>query len=296
MENIDHLIEKAKEIGLDEIPSYSDSTISVKFEGGIQDFHNFIGPKIRNDIATITKKKKKDLGYICQKCNCKHELDAAHKHGAHRKKIIEQVLENYKTSDGKYVINDLRKTLGEIIDAHIPIEETFLFLCKTCHIEYDSTTKSMNNEINNSGFTKTFSITNKSHRHEKNEENGEILCENETASWKYKLGWTSMQNRKNIEELVSKIESTFDCYPLAFKSWYYHKKRHTGRQFSGIICHKNHSLLCFRLEPSLFNLDDNRIIRGKRWFFSERKEGRVEIIPQNYDLIMRCLAHAYDVS
>jgi len=69
MENIDHLIEKAKKIGLDYIPSSaSNSVFRVEFEGGIQDFHNFIGPKIRNDIATITKNKKKSLGYVCQKC------------------------------------------------------------------------------------------------------------------------------------------------------------------------------------------------------------------------------------
>jgi len=124
----------------------------------------------------------------------------------------------------------------------------------------------------------------------------EILCKIETNSWKYKLGWTSIQNCKNIEKLISKIESNFDCTPLAFKSWYFHKRSDNHKQFSGIICHKNRSLLCFRIKPVLFDLDDDRIIRGKRWFFSEGKEGRVEIIPQNYDLIMKCLSHAYDIS
>ncbi len=87
-----------------------------------------------------------------------------------------------------------------------------------------------------------------------------------------------------------------DCNPLASKSWYYHKRKDNNKQFSGIICHKNNSLLCFRMESSSFDIDDSRIILGKRWFFSEGKEGRIEIIPENYDLIMKCLSYAYDVS
>jgi len=219
-----------------------------------------------------------------------------HRHGANRRKIIERVLENYKTSDKKYVINDLRKALDEIIQAHTPIENTFLFLCKKCHMYYDSMDKNIDHELGKPNFSKMSSITNRSNMTEKKKDVGEVLCEIETNSWKYKLGWTSIQNRKNIEELISKIESEFDCYPFAFKSWYYHKKSNTGRQFSGIICHKNRSLLCFRMEPSLFNLTDDRIIRGKRWFFSEGKEGRVEITPQNFDLILKCLDHAYEIS
>ena len=124
----------------------------------------------------------------------------------------------------------------------------------------------------------------------------EILCKDEITSWKYKMGWTSIQNRKNIKELISKIESTFDCNPLAFKSWYYHKRKDNNKQFSGIICHKNHSLICFRINPGSFDIKDDRIIRGKRWFFPEGKEGRVEIMPQNYELVMKCLSCAYDIS
>ncbi len=30
----------------------------AKFEGKLQDFHVLVGPKIRNDVATITKKKE----------------------------------------------------------------------------------------------------------------------------------------------------------------------------------------------------------------------------------------------
>jgi hypothetical protein len=261
----------------------------AKFEGNLQDFHILVGPKIRNDVATITKKKKSELNSICQKCNAHAELDAAHIHGRSRKDIIKIILENYKSDDDQYSVPNLHKVIEEIKTEHIPVENNFYFLCKQCHREYDS--------ISTASGEKSKKLH---HRPTTNKNEcpfpKEILCKTETDSWKYKLGWTSTQNRKNIEEIISKIESTFDCRPLAFKSWYFHKRSDNNKQFSGIICHKNHSVICFRIESNTFDEYDSRIIRGKRWFFSEGKEARVEITPANQDLIMKCLSYAYDVS
>ena len=268
----------------------------------IREFTFFVDPRVRMNITSMTKQIKGKLGSRCQKCNEANELDAAHKHGKSRKEIIKQVLENYKTFDGKYEINDLKKVIDEINNAHLPIEDTFLFLCKKCHREYDSWTSDLNNAESKKPLpskkisNKISQTKNKANSIKGNNLSQEILCKQETNSWKYKLGWTSIQNRKNIEELISKIESNFDCNPLAFKSWYFHKRTDNNKQFSGIICNKNNSLLCFRIEPSSFKITDNRIIRGKRWFFPEGKEGRIEILPQNHDLIMKCLFHAYDIS
>ena len=36
----------------------------AKFEGSLHDFHVLVGPKIRNDVATITKKTKNELNSI----------------------------------------------------------------------------------------------------------------------------------------------------------------------------------------------------------------------------------------
>jgi len=272
----------------------------------LKEFTYFVDPRVRNNIATMTKKSKNKVESRCQKCNEQKELDAAHKHGSSRKEIIFQVLSNYKTDNDLYVIEDLQKVVDEIKNAHYPIEDHFIFLCKTCHREYDSWTKNLaDDEIPNNSYRKKLSnktpkITvpktslSKNNSHDSNSD--EILCETETNSWKYKLGWTSHTNRKNIEELISLVESTFECHPLAFKSWYYHKRNDNNKQFSGIICHKNNSLMCFRVEPSSFDIEDSRIISGKRWFFSESKEKRIEIIPENYDLIIRCLEYAYSIS
>jgi len=274
----------------------------AKFVCTLKEFTYFIDPRIKQNITNFTKPYKNRLEHRCQKCNeQKKELDAAHKHGISRPEIIKQVLENYKKNDGNYEIIDLQKVIGEINNAHLPIENHFYFLCKKCHMEYGSGLIDLNNsESKKSKSYKTISNkisqTKKNNLIEVNNFPKEILCKKETDSWKYKLGWTSINNRKNIEELISKIESNFDCRPLAFKSWYFHKRTDNNKQFSGIICHKNNSLLCFRIEPNSFSITDNRIILNKRWFFSERKEGRIKILPQNYDLIMKCLSYAYDVS
>ena len=67
----------------------------ASFTGELQDFYELVGPKITNDIQNLTKKKKMELGYICEFCHEKNELDAAHKHGRSRRDIIKKVLEEH---------------------------------------------------------------------------------------------------------------------------------------------------------------------------------------------------------
>ncbi len=62
-----------------------------------KEFTYFIEPRIRNNVATMTKKSKNKVDSRCQKCNQKKELDAAHKHGSSRKEIIKMVLSDYET-------------------------------------------------------------------------------------------------------------------------------------------------------------------------------------------------------
>ena len=271
-----------------------------------KEFNDYIGPKIRNDVATITKQKKSNLKSICESCKNKSELDAAHKHGRSRKDIIKIVLDECETEDNRYIIQNLQKTIKAIKEQHFPIEDNFRFLCKTCHIQYDSQAKQT--EIDNMQKTKRDinlsespdKITHLNQRRKSQtniDGNGvkEILCENEINSWRYKIGWTSIKNRMNILELIAKIEFAFDCYPIAFKSWYYHNRKDNNKQFSGIICHKQKSEICFRIDPNSFSIKDSQIIHGKRWFFPEGKEKRIMIIPENYDLIMKCLKYSYDI-
>ncbi len=108
----------------------------------LKEFNDYIGPRIRNDVATITKQKKSKSKYICESCKNKvDELDAAHKHGRSRKDIIKIVLDECEIEDNRYIIHNLQKTIKAIKEQHFPIEDNFRFLCRPCHIQYDSQAK-----------------------------------------------------------------------------------------------------------------------------------------------------------
>jgi hypothetical protein len=105
----------------------------------IQEFHRFVGPKIRNNIQVLTKKRKKELYHICQNCGQIKELEAAHIKGSERKKIIENILDKCLIDrDAGMVKVDLHKVEKEIMAAHMPIDKYFKFLCSKCHLKYDS--------------------------------------------------------------------------------------------------------------------------------------------------------------
>lgn len=116
------------------------------FQGTLDEFHCYIGPRIRNIINTSTINARKELFGICQKCGQKAELESAHIHGKGMKEIIESVLSAY-TING-VVICDLMEVEKKILASHYPLSATFLYLCHKCHIEYDSTIKSTPEEGN----------------------------------------------------------------------------------------------------------------------------------------------------
>lgn len=104
-----------------------------------KEFHRYIGPRIRNMIQALTKKRKKEINHICQECKKHSELEAAHIRGNSRKDIIEKILKKYIINFEKMLIKiDLEKIEQEIIEAHKPIDTCFRFLCAKCHIIYDS--------------------------------------------------------------------------------------------------------------------------------------------------------------
>jgi hypothetical protein len=116
----------------------------------LKEFHDVVGPRVRNDVATITKQKKNQLGLICEHCNQKvDELDAAHKHESSRRDIIESILNDYKSEEEKYIIPDLQKVLDRIKEQH-KSDNVFFFLCKDCHRKYDATEKIKNSSENSS--------------------------------------------------------------------------------------------------------------------------------------------------
>ena len=106
------------------------------FEGSIQEFHHFIGPRIRNAINSLTRKYRQNLKGICEGCGQKKELHSAHVHGRERRSIIETILKPY--IDSKIIHCNIEEAENKILNAHLPIESCFKFLCHSCHVIYDS--------------------------------------------------------------------------------------------------------------------------------------------------------------
>ena len=109
---------------------------SCFFEGDIDGFNYFIGPKWRNAIQALTKATKKQQIY-CECCGAKKTLEAAHRNGFERIDIIKNILkDNYEISPDKYRV-DLVEFEEKFKQAHLPLESVFYFLCADCHDIYD---------------------------------------------------------------------------------------------------------------------------------------------------------------
>lgn len=107
----------------------------AKFIGTFDDLNKYIGPRLRNVVQQKTKKYKKDIGH-CE--HCKKDgvtLDAAHK-GKDRIQIINEITKPF--TDGKLIEIDLGLLEELFIARHIPLEDSFLVLCRSCHKKYDS--------------------------------------------------------------------------------------------------------------------------------------------------------------
>ena len=116
------------------------------FSGTIQEFHNFIGPRIRNCVNIFVKNVKNEQNGICSSCKKHAPLEAAHQHGKDRKLIISKVQDNYLT-DGRVEIDDISFVENQILEMHKPIQDTFIFLCRECHIKYDNRANKSTNRI-----------------------------------------------------------------------------------------------------------------------------------------------------
>ena len=116
------------------------------FTGTIKEFHDFIGPRIRNVVNNFTRKHRLSKDGVCEFCGRKSELQSAHVHGRDRRTIIESVTKQYSDENGliNCIIGDVEK---EILNAHVPIEQTFKFICQPCHVKYDSSEHSNSESI-----------------------------------------------------------------------------------------------------------------------------------------------------
>lgn len=87
------------------------------------------------------------MGFICDICGKKAELDAAHKHDFTRRDIIKSILDDYKLEEDKYLIPNLQHVVNKIKDKH-KTNDVFLYLCKECHTKYDNSYEIKNSKEN----------------------------------------------------------------------------------------------------------------------------------------------------
>ena len=107
------------------------------FEGSVQEFHHYIGPRIRNRIQSFARQERNARNGVCEDCGkTDQELHSAHLHGKDRRTIIEAVLSRYESNG--LVRCDVGIVEFEIVTEHGDVRDTFKFLCNECHVIYDN--------------------------------------------------------------------------------------------------------------------------------------------------------------
>ena len=74
------------------------------------------------------------------------------------------------------------------------------------------------------------------------------------------------------------------------------RTKNNNKRFAVIICGKDTARLAFRINPDTFDISDERIREVKGWFFPKDAERRIHITPENGNLILQCVKHAYETS
>lgn len=106
----------------------------ASFTGTKEEFHRYIGPRLRNVVQQITKKRKTENS-VCEHCSAEDELEAAHVKGKERKDIIDRILKE-STTGGIYTV-ELGTFEDRFKEEHQPLEKSILLLCGACHRKYD---------------------------------------------------------------------------------------------------------------------------------------------------------------
>lgn len=118
----------------------------------------------------------------------------------------------------------------------------------------------------------------------------------EKTTWKDKIERSSPENRERVVGLIDKIEKKFEVNGTPHRRWYYLHKKNTSRLFAVVMCGKDTGRIAFRVNPDTFDTSDEKIKDVRGWFFPKQGERRISINPENEELILECLDHAYDVT
>ena len=113
-------------------------------------------------------------------------------------------------------------------------------------------------------------------------------------TWQERIELSTPQNRTIVIGLIEKIEKKFSVKGSPHKNgWYYLHKKNTSCLFATVKCGKDTGRIAFRINSDTFDISDERISEVRGWFFPKESERRIGILPENEELIMKCLEHAY---
>ena len=107
-----------------------------EFRGTKKEFIKFVGGYCRNKVRDIAAKERKKQNGFCECCGQKAELQSAHHRLLDRQTIVFNILDKFPKEGDIYIV-ELEKFEEMFIEAHMPIEDHFFFLCQNCHKKYD---------------------------------------------------------------------------------------------------------------------------------------------------------------
>lgn len=205
------------------------------FIGTKKEYHDFIGPKIRNMVQKITLKEKKKANNTCSHCKkIEVELEAAHIHGKQRRRTIEDILGKYEKNG--QVIVDIKEIEDEITKTQYPINENFIFLCRKCHAKYDST------------FTKE----------KANQDAEEIKSMNEIFENKFDVKVDNSKNEHREQQEILKVQDRLS-------RWFKNKEQYNSKILYAFI-------RLYERNNKVVTVDDLRKESGVNTFFINFRE------------------------
>lgn len=125
------------------------------------------------------------------------------------------------------------------------------------------------------------------------------MGEKAAQTWEDVFDNADEDNRSTVSDLISAAENRLKLRAGPQSRFYYMRVSGKARKslFGAIVCQKKSAYLSFRVDPDTFQHDDSPEIRsGYRWFFTKDTERRISLTRANFDLILRCLEHAHNVT
>ena len=118
--------------------------------------------------------------------------------------------------------------------------------------------------------------------------------------WDDKLRFASSETRTLVSGLIAKSNEKLDFKmsntPFAEKmSFYIQEPFEAKNRFAILSCGKNTSNISFRVDPSTFKFEGEKI-KSPNWYFNNGTERRIKLTEEDIPLILQCLEHSFSAT